>query len=69
MTKPTKEEIKAAYKVLKTFEKQASHLSTKTEQEYPHEIARGLEVWLEILQSGDPEKWLKDYEDEYDAGH
>lgn len=67
--KPTKEEIEVAHKVLKAFEEQASKLSEKTEQDYPYEISRGLEVWLDILASGDPEKWLKDYEDEYDAGH
>lgn len=69
MSKPTKEEIKITLKVLKSFEKQATKLATKTEQDYPHEVSRGLEVWLEILRSGDPEKWLQDFEDEYDAGH
>ena len=68
MSKPTKKEIKTAIKVLRSFEKKANKLATNTEQEYPHEVARGLEVWLEILESEDPD-FFADYEEEYTAGH
>jgi len=65
---PTKEELKMAFNVLKFYEKQASNLVTITEQEYPSEIARGLEIWMELL-SGDPGEYMKSYLDEYKAGH
>jgi len=66
--KPTIQEIKTARKVLKTYQKLANKVATVTEQEYPEEIARGLEVWLDLL-SGDPEQSLKDYLEDYKASH
>jgi len=67
-TSPTKEELKTARKVLEFYEKLANKVANVTEQEYPEEVARGLEVWLELL-SDDPAKRLEGYLEEYRFGH
>lgn len=66
--KPTIQEIKIARKVLKSYQKLSNKVATVTEQEYPEEVARGLEVWLDLLD-GDPEEALKSYLEEYKASH
>jgi hypothetical protein len=58
----------AARKVLVYYEKIASKVLTKTDQERPTEWQRGAEVWIGLLR-GDPEKVMLDYLDEYAAGH
>jgi len=68
MAAPTKAERMAARKVLAYYEKIASKVLTKTDQERPHEWARGAEVWADLLRR-DPEKEMLDYLDEYKAGH
>lgn len=65
--KPTKEELKLVRKVLKSYRNLANKVAETTEQEYPHEVARGLEVWLDLL-SDDPEKRLNEYLEEYKLG-
>jgi len=68
--KPTKKEIQSALKVLKHLDKKVGKLSRKAEDdEYTQEMSRGLEVWIEILKSGDPEKWIEDYQAEWEEGH
>jgi len=68
MTKPTKEECQTALKVLSYFGEMAREVSKTTEQDTPHEWARGAEVWIELL-SGDSEKIMQDYLEEWKAGH
>lgn len=68
MAAPTKAERMAARKVLVYYEKIASKVLTKTDQERPTEWQRGAEVWVELL-GRDPEKEMLEYLDEYKAGH
>lgn len=62
--KITKEEYKIALKVLESFEPKLDEIhETEVEDEYVHEMSRGLEVWIEIL-SKNPESWLENYLEE-----
>ena len=66
-SKPTKEEIKIARKVLRHFQPQANKLAKYTEQEQPSEWADALEVAYGLLGDG-AEETMNDYLDEYKAG-
>ena len=68
MIPPTEAERLVARKVLAYYFETASMVLTKTDQETPHEWARGAEVWIDLL-GRDPEKEMLDYLEEYKAGH
>lgn len=68
MKAPTKAERMAARKVLVYYEKIASKVLTKTDQERPNEWQRGAEVWVGLLR-GDPEKVMLEYLECYRLGH
>ncbi len=65
---PTKDQRKAALKVIRFYATQARDLAAKCDQETPSEWALSFEC-MEYLLKGDPEKIMSDYEGEYDAGH
>jgi hypothetical protein len=70
MNKITKEEYEIALKVLESFEPILDEMHAAYEEdEYAHEMSRGLEVWTEILSSKNPQKWLENHLEEIKLSH
>ena len=66
---PSAEERAVAVKVLRFYQKLADNLLAHADQEYPAEVARGLEVSRTLLKAKDPAGQLVDYLVEYRLGH
>lgn len=67
MTKPTKEEIETAKRVLEYFQPMADLVSDKTEQSDPTDWCVGAAVWIELLGMEDPEEHMQGYLDAFIA--
>ncbi len=67
MTKPTKEEIETAKKVLEYFQPTADKVSEETEQSTPGDWCIGAATWIELLGMDDPEQYMLDYLDDYNG--
>lgn len=67
MTKPTKEEIETAKKVLQYYIPIADKVSLETDQSEPNDWSIGASVWLGLLEMNDPEQYMQDYLDSYNS--
>lgn len=65
---PTEEERAAARRVLTYYRAQANRLAELTDQERPSEWAHGIETCIELLKD-DPKVTMREYLEEYKAGH